>query len=435
MFSAAALFAGAKLLQKRNNNENTNDKSSINNNSNSQEALLHQRLTKSICGQKMDSNPRQLSLKSALKYDELKKAAGENDHDQKLSDNSIRQTNSASESQRIQIIESRKAFDEVKSRARDLSDIIALAESPSISSSATTSSASNSIFAFSEQVNDLARQIRISTKTFSTFPVDMVKAVVYIPIAPQDFLKMLELEKRATWDEHFRGGEVLYKDGVPNADDFTIKTMRFDAFPNLVRPREFEMAVHTKVDPVTGNAYVKAISTLFEFGAKTSDSAVRGFIPLSGFVVRPVNVNEEVCREIMYEDESDAEQKQNISEKNAASSDDKTKKNEKSKSSFFSKGNSLIGQVRQLMPKRSSSNADASSKNKYGHLPPLFPSTTIHSEVTYVALVHPRGSIPVMLLNLVIGKQTASMKGLQGAALKMSLSKQKKEMNLRRSKL
>lgn len=441
----SALFAGGKLLQRQQerNSRPSQRSSSPSSSSSVQEANgpaaaddeFRRTLTQSICGQKMDSNPKRLSLRKAL------------------SANSGTQDDA-------QVDESRKALEQIRSRAQDLSDVIALADSSSkvstttnnnnyyyFKNAGTVKSTSTNGLQFTEQVNDPIRQIRIFTKTFSTFPVDMVKAVFYIPCAPHQFLKMLEFDRRKLWDEYFKGGDVLYHEGDPSKEDFSIKTMRFDAFPNLVRPREFEMAVHTKLDPATGTAYVKAISTLYEFGSKTSASAVRGFIPLSGFVVRPVPVNQKVCREI-YNDLADRNTSNNNDKKDSASGDggggpqsaDKQRSTATTttQSASSSSSSSLFGQVRKMAANtvssvaksasaslmlRGASDSGSSSTSSASLLlpPPLFPPTTIHSEVTYVALVHPRGNIPVMLLNLVIGKQTASMKVLQGAALKSSL--------------
>lgn len=414
---ATAIFAGGKLLsdrkQQQSKTSTTNNK--INPDEN-EERILDQKLAASLCGMKMDANPRHLRLTKAL-----------------------------SKNDTVDTKASQEAFIEFRRMARDLTDIIALASSPPSSSY------------FTEQLFDPARQIRIFTRTFSTFPVDMVKAVFYVPCAPKDFLSLLDFENRKTWDENFVAGEVLYEEGEKNRDDFTIKKMRFDAFPNLVMARDFELGVHTKVDPVNGYAYVKAISTPYEFGSSVNtNSVVRGYIPMSGFVVRPCHVNEKVSKEIFdHQNEREgivSSSNRGISSLIQMSSSLKAKhssfaaanaaaanRNESASSSIFS---SVKKWSQKAMGNNNSKNngKDASSsssvtstgendeKGMYHQqqssttTPKLFPPVTTHCEVTYVALVHPRGSIPVMLLNLIIGKQTASMKVLQNAAMKMSLA-------------
>jgi len=415
---ATAIFAGGKLLASRRNSSSSSSKSTKSKRQQHQqqsetivvedeETLLDQKLAASLCGRKMDSNPRHLRL-----------------------------TKATSKNDTIDTKASKKAFAEFKQMTRDLSDIIAL------------SSSSSSYF--TEQLFDPVRNIRIFTRSFSTFPVDMVKAVFYVPCSPQDFLALLDFDNRKTWDENFVAGEVLYEEGVKNRDDFTIKRMKFDAFPNLVMARDFELGVHTKIDPVSGCAYVKAISTPYEFGSTVNTSSVvRGYIPTSGFVVRPCHVKDKVCREIhdhLNDERTSGEgivgssnrgisslmqMSSSLRAKHGTGGGNRSSSLSSSSSSILKNTSSaLFGQVKKWSKKVSSSNNNNNDDDGTATKSSLFPQTATHCEVTYVALVHPRGSIPVMLLNLIIGKQTASMKVLQNAAMKMSLAKQAQKSKL-----
>lgn len=357
---------------------------------------IEQKLAQVADGTKMDANPDSVRLAPALAAEKKEKSSS--------SSSSLSfSTSDRNDSSDVDILTSRgsnrnaaqkhlDALNALRARCHDLSDILELA--------------SDHRGKFIEQFFDARRHIRISTRTFPSFPVDMVKAVVYVPCSPRHFLSLLEFPSRILWDETFRGGEVLLQEGADCCSDektrhhggdggggsssggaacageLMIKMMRFDAFPGMIKPRDFELGVFTRMDAASGAAYVKAVSTPSEFGLPVPPGTVRGFIPVSGFVAKPVPPKPEVLREI-HRDASSS-----LSPSSAFSS-------------FFSS---------------SSSSAKTAAKTISSSSAPDEDDDLVHSEVTYVALVHPRGGIPVFLLNLIIGKQTSGLRNLQLAA-------------------
>jgi hypothetical protein len=340
MFAAAALFASAFGSPER--SPEVLATAPLSQSAQDAEAKLRA----AVSDLAMDANPRQLRLAAALTLQRERQPAAPG----------VVAGAPASPAD-----EHAAALERIRATVADLSDVTGLA-SPEGDAR------------FRESFADATLGIRISARSVPPFPVDLVKAVFYVPCAPRAFLALLEFDHRRRWDSIFVGGTLLHRavaDAPGVERDFTIKLMRYDAFPGLLRPREFEVAVHTEYDTASHVALVKAVSTPFAFASPPSPGAVRGFLPLSGFVARPVPVD-----------------------------------------------GAVVAEIERAAARDAGFAADAAAHAAGTQL-----STTTgsplreHTMLTYVALVHPRGNVPVRLLNLVVGKQTASMRRLQMLAL------------------
>lgn len=214
---------------------------------------------------------------------------------------------------------------------------------------------------------DSVNGIDMFTRPVASSPVHMMRASVVMPCRAEHFLRYLELDMRAHWDEHFISGQVL-RDVTPHAlrpknnnndssnsvsrnsnndssgnsdtatrGDFVKVSMKHIAFLSpipLLQNRDFELVVAERV--ANGVATLKAISPPVGHVRPRARGFVRGVIPLSGFVAVPFRFWDPV------------------------------------------RGAECDG-----------------------------------CRVTYVALVHPMGLVPPMLVNAVVGKQTSGLVQLQ----------------------
>ena len=207
------------------------------------------------------------------------------------------------------------------SKVIDFSDVIALAD-PSAQG-------------FRLVTEDKANSIRMFSKNIQTSPIHMMKAQAIMPCSPSDFMRYLDLDIRALWDDHFLSGEIVGSSST--AKDGSLVTMKHIAFVSplpFLNNRDFELITSERVDAKTGVAMLKAFSLPRGSIKSVTADVVRAVIEIAGFVASPIQ------------------------------------------------------------------SPDGSREKQW-------------SEVTYVALVSPGGRIPPMVVNVVIGKQTSGLRGLQ----------------------
>ena len=134
---------------------------------------------------------------------------------------------------------------------------------------------------------DSRHGIKMLTKPVEESPVHLMKAESLMPCPPHEFLRYLDTEIRAMWDENIASSQVIRKieveQAAPTAAAATssssscgaemvgsgkvatltiLKHMEFRSpLPQLFRNRDFEIIVHEHMDAHSGVCLLKAFST------------------------------------------------------------------------------------------------------------------------------------------------------------------------------
>lgn len=247
--------------------------------------------------------------------------------------------------------------------------------------------ATNPNHAFRLVSQDEAHRVYMHTKKVATSPIHMMKACAVMPCSPKDFLRYLDMDVRALWDDHFVEGVVVKEISATSRSTILTST--------------------------GGSAKHNARSSSPGVGASSSSSSINApaHPPLSSSSTppRPMRVKVQL-KHIGFLSPIPLLANRDFELIIAEAITD----NGVALLKAFSPPVGTVVPLRQGEYIRGivSMSGFVAEPHVYSDRRP--PHVAVSGcKITYIALVHPMGLIPPLVVNTVVGKQTAALVQLQ----------------------